>query len=149
LNPENVAIIKDQLKSDTSVLSEAVGKPAREKALAAMLSMRLQKRRLRKRSAGSSTPTEADTAGDIEMVGGTSSGSAADDDIETGSAETGTATEESETVTEAGSVADEINDTDIPVGETEDFEASECELVPECSICMESFTNPVVCLLKL
>jgi hypothetical protein len=130
------------LKNDTSVLSDAVGKPARKKALAAILSMRLQKRRLRKRSlgAGSSTPTDADTEGDIELVGVTASGSASDDeqidDIETGSAETGS---------ETGSVAD-----DLPVGENDDIEASDCELgPPECTICMESFTNPVVCLLKL
>jgi hypothetical protein len=124
------------LTNEASLLSEAVGKPAREKALAALLSTRLQKRSLRKRSpsAGSSTSADADTAGDLEMVGATASGSTSDDeqidDIETGEAETGT---------EAGSVADEIHD----------IEASDCELVPECSICMESFTNPVVCLLKL
>jgi hypothetical protein len=71
------------------------------------------------------------------MVGVTSSGSAADDDIETGT--------ESETGSEAGSVAD-----DLPVGANDDIEASDCELAsPQCPICMDSLTNPVVYLLKL
>jgi hypothetical protein len=134
------------LENDESVLSDFVGSPAREKALAAMLPMLKQKRRLRKRSqgAGSSISTDADTAGDPgdpELVGGTASGSASydgrSDDIETELADTGS---------EAGSVSDEIHATDLPVGETDDIEESDCE---QCTVCMESFTNPVVYLLKL
>jgi hypothetical protein len=49
-NPENVALVKAQLQDDSSVLSEVVGEPASEAALAAMLKMRLEKRRLRKRA---------------------------------------------------------------------------------------------------
>jgi hypothetical protein len=107
LNPENVAIIEDQLSDDSSVLSDTVGKPARKAALAAMLSKSNQKRRLRKR------------AHEIELV---------------------------ERTTGSGSGI-------LAVGRIKFFEegseASECETGPECSICMEYFTNPVVCLLEL
>jgi hypothetical protein len=126
LNPENVAIIKDQLKSDTSVLSDSVGKLAREDALAAMLSMRLQKRRLRKRSPGTgfSTPADADDAGDIEMGSGTN-------------------------VIASGLAAD-YGQSDAIETATADIERGcDSAALPDCPICLQSFTNPVVYLLKL
>jgi hypothetical protein len=98
------------LSDDSSVLSDTVGKPAREAALADMLSKSNQKRRLRKRASA------------IEMVERTT-GSGAD--------------------ILAAAAADESHDIE------EGSDASECETGPECSICMEYFTNPVVCLLKL
>jgi hypothetical protein len=76
-NPENVAIIEEQLADDSSVLSDTVGKPAREAALAAMQS---QKPSLEKR-----TDSTDDSTTEIEMTGP----SPPDDDIEQNSAAAG------------------------------------------------------------